>query len=164
MNNNSCNNNCNTCTSSCNTKCPICNKVGKSVPLITLKSLISKNQELITDSNSYICVNRKCDVIYFQEGNPKYFTKSEIKTQIWFKSALKSQIICYCHNILLTDILEIVNNSNDLNLTKEKIFNILNIKETNGCVYHNPIGESCDKLFKNAIEFAYKQKENNNSN
>ena len=87
------------------------------------------------------------------------FEVSSVKVPIWFKSSLKSQIICYCHNILLTDIINIVNNSNDQNLTKEKIFKILNIKEESNCIHNNPIGESCDKLFTNAIEFAYKQKE-----
>ena len=40
------------------------------------------------------------------------------------------------------------------------IFNILNITEGKHCLYTNPVGESCDKLFANAIEFAYKQKNN----
>ena len=41
------------------------------------------------------------------------------------------------------------------NLTKEKIFNLLGYEISDKeCIYHNPLGESCDKLFKNAIEFA----------
>lgn len=157
---NKCDQNCNTCSSKCGTGCPICNVSGKKVPLITVKSLLKDKNHYLNDNNIYICINRKCPVIYFQEENPKYFTKDDIKTQIWFKSSLNEQIICYCHNIKLTDIVEIVKNSPDNELTKEKVFKILNIKDDNNCLYYNPLGESCDKLFNNAIEFAYKQKNN----
>lgn len=157
---NKCDQKCNTCSSKCNNGCPICNVIGKNVPLITVKSLLKDKNQYLNDNNIYICINRKCPVIYYQEENPKYFTKDDIKTQIWFKSSLNEQIICYCHNIKLTDIIEIVKNSDQEDLTKEKIFEQLNIKEENNCLYNNPLGESCDKLFKNAIEFAYKQKNN----
>ena len=155
---NKCDQNCTTCSSKCGNGCPLCNVSGKEVPLITVKSLLKDQKHYLNDLKVYICINRKCPIIYYQEENPKYFIKDDIKTQIWFKSSLNEQIICYCHNIKLLDIVEIVKQSNDTNLTKEKIFKILNIKEENNCLYHNPLGESCDKLFKNAIEFAYKQK------
>ena len=155
-----CDQNCSTCSSKCGSGCPICNVQGKNVPLITVKSLIKDKNYYLNDNNIYICINRKCPVIYFQEENPKYFTKDDIKTQIWFKSSLNEQIICYCHNIKLIDIVEIVKNSEENDLTKEKIFEKLNVKEEKDCLYNNPLGESCDKLFKNAIEFAYKQKNN----
>ena len=157
---NKCDHNCSTCSSICGSGCPLCNVQGKEVPLITIKSLLKDKNHYFNDLNTYICINRKCPVIYYQEENPKYFIKDDVKTQIWFKSSLNEQIICYCHNIKLTDIIEVVKNSDEINLTKEKIFEILNIKEENNCLYHNPVGESCDKLFKNAIEFAYKQKNN----
>lgn len=157
---NKCDHNCSTCSSICGSGCPLCNVQGKEVPLITVESLLKDKNHYFNDLNTYICINRKCPVIYYQEENPKYFIKDDVKTQIWFKSSLNEQIICYCHNIKLTDIVEIVKKSNETNLTKEKIFKILNIKEENNCLYHNPVGESCDKLFKNAIEFAYKQKNN----
>lgn len=155
-----CDQNCSTCSSKCGSGCPICNVQGKNVPLITVKSLIKDKNYYLNDNNIYICINRKCPVIYYQEENPKYFIKDDIKTQIWFKSSLNEQIICYCHNIKLIDIVEIVKNSEEKDLTKEKIFEKLNVKEEKDCLYNNPLGESCDILFKNAIEFAYKQKNN----
>lgn len=155
-----CDQNCSTCSSKCGSGCPICNVQGKNVPLITVKSLIKDKNYYLNDNNIYICINRKCPVIYYQEENPKYFIKDDIKTQIWFKSSINEQIICYCHNIKLIDIVEIVKNSEEKDLTKEKIFEKLNVKEEKDCLYNNPLGESCDKLFKNAIEFAYKQKNN----
>ncbi len=70
--------------------------------------------------------------------------------KLWFKTKGDSPIVCYCHKILLKDIVEIVKNATDQSLTKEKIFKILNLNETNECIKHNPVGESCDKLFANS--------------
>lgn len=155
-----CNNNCSTCNTNCKGGCPICNVKGKLVPLLTVKSLIKNGLNYLTDEQTYICINRKCNVIYYQDNNPKYFEKAEIKTPVWFKSNFNEYIVCYCHKIKLIDIVNIVKNSSDDCLTKEKIFKILNIKEENDCIHNNPVGEICDKLFENAIEFAYKQKNN----
>ena len=155
---NKCDQNCNTCSSNCKQGCPICNVLGKNVPLITVKSLIKDQNSFLNDKNTYICINRKCPVIYYQEENPKYFIKDDVKSQIWFKSSLNEQIICYCHNIKLTDIVEIVKSSNDNSLTKEKIFNLLGYEISDKeCIYHNPLGESCDKLFKNAKSYCKKK-------
>ena len=157
---NKCTNNCNNCNSSCCASCPICNMKGKSVPLITLKHKIIKNRELIMDEKSYICINRNCDVVYFQETNPKYFLKDEIEDEVWFKTKGENQIICYCHKILLKDIVNIVKASNQEALTKTKILELLKVDGNHDCIKHNPVGESCDRLFQNAIIYAYKQKEN----
>ena len=155
-----CNSNCATCSTSCKSGCPLCNVKGKTVPLITVKSLVKNGADYLNDNQAYICINRKCNVIYFQEENPKYFIKEEVKVPVWFKAKLNEYIVCYCNNVKLQDIVEIVKNSDKDNLTKEDIFNILNITEGKNCLYTNPVGESCDKLFANAIEFAYKQKNN----
>ena len=74
-----CNNNCSTCNTSCKSGCPLCNVKGKTVPLITVKSLVKTGSNYLNDNQAYICINRKCNVIYFQEENPKYFIKEEVK-------------------------------------------------------------------------------------
>ena len=45
------------------------------------------------------------------------------------------------------------------NLTKKDILNLLNTNHFEDCKHLNPTGENCDILFKNAIQFAYNQKE-----
>ena len=39
------------------------------------------------------------------------------------------------------------------------ILNLLNTNHLEDCKHLNPTGENCDILFKNAIQFAYNQKE-----
>lgn len=155
-----CLNNCQNCNNICTSNCPICGIKGKSVPLETLKNKIIMHQEYIMDEKSYICINRKCNVVYYQESNPKYFITTEIEDEVWFKSKGEKQIICYCHHLTLKDIIEIVNSSPQEKLTKEQIFKLLKLELNPNCLKKNPIGTSCDKLFQNAIDYAYKQKEN----
>ena len=64
-----CNSNCATCSTSCKSGCPLCNVKGKTVPLITVKSLVKNGADYLNDNQAYICINRKCNVIYFQEEN-----------------------------------------------------------------------------------------------
>ena len=42
---------------------------------------------------------------------------------------------------------------------KKDILNLLNTNHLEDCKHLNPTGENCDILFKNAIQFAYNQKE-----
>lgn len=157
-----CSNNCQSCKIVCLSNCPICKSKGIEIPLVTAKSMLL-NSIYLNENKIYVCPNRKCEVNYFQEGNPNYFIKSDLKRQIWFKTSLKSQIICYCHDIKLTDIIDVVFSSNKNNLTKKDIFDKIGIEEDNSkCIYNNPLGENCDKLFNNAIEYAYKLKDENN--
>lgn len=156
-----CNNNCQICNIPCLSNCPLCKGKGIEIPLVTAKSLLIKPKYL-NENKIYVCPNRKCEVNYFQEGNPNYFINSDLKRQIWFKTSLKSQIICYCHDIKLTDVINIVFDSKVDKLTKDDIFKILKLNiDNSNCIYNNPLGENCDKLFKSAIEYAYKLKEEN---
>ena len=46
--------------------------------------------------------------------------KREVLKRI--KEKYKNYIVCYCHNIYLDDIVKIVKNTNESNLTKKDIF------------------------------------------
>lgn len=154
-----CTTTCNNCNK-CDDKCPYCGYKGKEVKLETVAEL-TKNKCVFFENGEkiYICTNKKCDLVYFQVGNPKVYLKEEIKVPVWFKEKYKNYIVCYCHNIYLDDIVKIVKNTNESNLTKKDILNLLNTNHLEDCKHLNPTGENCDILFKNAIQFAYNQKE-----
>ena len=149
-----CDSNCKTCATGCPV-CPKCFKKGLKVPMRTVRSL---SKVLLPNfvENSYICLNRKCDVIYYFSDTPNYLSKDDVKCRIWFKSGFNEFLVCYCNNIYLNDVVEYVKLKNKPNLTKEDYFKDHNLKEGN-CVDNFPLGCSCDKNFKSAIEFAYKQ-------
>ena len=154
-----CDNKCSTCSTKCNLLCPICNKQVKNVPIQTVKSLIKHDINLLETEETYICLNKKCNLVYFQNNNPSYYFKNDVNKPVWFKEKYPNYIVCYCRNIYLKEIVELIQSINQDNLTKEEIIKLLKKeKAEENCLNNNPLGESCDKLFKNAIEFAYNQK------
>lgn len=154
-----CNNECSTCKTNCALSCPICNQKGMMVRFDAAKNLVKDNKYLNKKQKVYICTNKKCEVVYYQKDNPKQYLKEEIKVPIWFKEKYDKYLVCYCHNIYLDDIVRIV-----LNSTVSEKLTIEDIKKQfpkvkENCKIKNPIGNSCERLFENAIEYAYKKKE-----
>ena len=153
-----CNHECNTCESSCTVNCPICDKKGRVVKLEAALNLVNNNSYIDKNKKVYICQNKKCTVTYFQEENPKYYTKEEVNVPIWFKETYSKYMVCYCYEIYINDIVNIFKNDNtNKKLTKEDILKHFT-KKHDDCLHHNPLGEDCEKTFINAIEFAYHQK------
>lgn len=150
-----CNHECSTCASKCIVNCPICNKNAREVKLNAVLNLVNDSTNIRKDEKVYICQNKKCDLVYFQENNPNYYLKKDISVPIWFKEKYDKYMVCYCRGIYLDDIVKIIKEHlNENKLTKEDIIKYFDEKEIS-CETKNPLGESCEKLFDNAIEYAY---------
>lgn len=154
-----CERNCSSCGSICNISCPVCGKIGQLVKKETVDSLIKDSFVFFKNEPIYLCTSRMCCVVYYQESNPKYYTKQDLLVPIWYKEKYNQYMVCYCRKIYLNDIVELVKNIDKDNLTKADIIKILK-KDTihSDCLHSNPTGRSCDILFENAIKYAYKQK------
>ncbi len=153
-----CNHECNTCESACIVECPICGKKGLIVKTDAALNLVNNSNYIDKNKKVYICQNKKCNVAYFQEENPKYYTKEEVKVPIWFKETYSKYKVCYCYDIYIDDIVKIVKADNSKKrLTKEDILSHFE-KKYDDCSKTNPLGLDCDKVFLNAIDFAYHQK------
>ncbi len=144
-----CEGNCITCKSECNHRCPVCHGNAINVSIETVKSILKDNSELIIE-DIYICLNRKCDVTYF--NTKQYYLKDELKVPIWFKENPMNMIVCYCYGITLKMII----NATKLGYTnKEQIIKYYNLaKKHKDCLHLNPIGKKCDALFENVIIYA----------
>ena len=159
-----CNKECATCQTTCSIKCPVCGANGLGVESATVLNLSNK---LINPMHKYyICLNPKCDTIYFDEENEYQLLKDDVKVPVWFKSHFMNYIVCYCRSIYLKDIISAVLSMNE-EITKENIIKYLKKEsiETN-CLINNPVSRDCELLFKNAIDYALslKQKEEDNKN
>lgn len=147
---NSCNGNCNTCNTDCNRKCPVCHANASKVDEQTVKSMLI-DKSLIITGDTYICLNRKCEVIYFD--NKLAYLKEDVRKPIWFKEDISNMLVCYCYDIRLNDIVDVVKNTGIT--SKEEIIKYLGKdKMHKDCLLENPIGKDCEQLFLNAIEYA----------
>lgn len=150
---------CSTCKqngSLCYEVCPVCGSKGILVPSITVQNLLKEGKINLSDTFK-LCTTPSCNVSYFS-CNELFFDLDEIKVPIWFKKEKQKYVVCYCRNIELQHITKAVR---DLNGEKNldvllKHLNKLDHTASN-CLHNNPTGVSCEKLMKNAIEYAYKQ-------
>lgn len=155
-----CDQNCTSCASNCNTVlCPICGKKGIPVLYETVSNLIKEPNVLFLDKTIYLCTSKHCNIVYFQESNPKFYSKDDLIVPVWYKEKYNQYMVCYCHKIYLNDIVELVKHIDKTTLNKQEVLQLLGKdKEEENHLHCNPTGKSCDQLFQNAIEFSFKQK------
>ncbi|WP_374017565.1 (2Fe-2S)-binding protein [Paenibacillus thiaminolyticus] len=91
------------CTPSNNTggvriDCPSCGEKGKSIQLITLKSLLKASALVnIEPANSYVfCSNSNCSIVYFSVNYSQTFLESDLKVPVYQKNPSTNVPVCYC--------------------------------------------------------------------
>ncbi|WP_239614654.1 putative iron-sulfur cluster-binding metallochaperone [Cohnella mopanensis] len=82
------------------TECPSCNEEGKTVQLITIKSLlIASALEIIEPENSYVfCSNAACSIVYFSGNHSQTFMENDLKVPVYPKNQGADVPVCYCFN------------------------------------------------------------------
>ena len=77
--------------------CPTCGGPGKSVELLTVKSLVDPVALRRLEPGSYrLCVGRDCGTVYFDTASGTRFTRDEMRVAVWEKEPAGSRTICYC--------------------------------------------------------------------
>lgn len=119
--------------------CPVCQLKGKSVPIITLKSLLKPTALVMIDAkaNYAFCANPKCQVVYFC-GN-HYFTKDELKVPVYQKEETDDIPVCYCFGWTRERlVIAIKDNQKPIEHIQEQL-------KANrcGCEVNNPQGSCC---------------------
>src|SRR5690606_17410336 len=78
--------------------CPSCGEKGKSVPLITLKSLLLPSSlETVEPDNQYaFCPNSFCNIVYFSCTHSQTFEEEALKVPVFQKNINMDVAVCYC--------------------------------------------------------------------
>jgi len=134
------------CTASNNikfalTECPSCNEKGKTVELITLKSLLKASElEIIEPENSYIfCSNSACSIVYFSGNHSQTFLESDLKVPVYQKKQGADVPVCYCFDWTRERLLQSVG-------TNQKPSDQIKVHVQAGrcgCEVNNPQGACC---------------------
>jgi hypothetical protein len=92
------------------TECPSCGEKGKSVQLITLKSLLKPpSLEIIEPDNSYVfCSNPACSIVYFSGNHSQTFVENDLKVQVYQKNQNTDVPVCYCFDWTRVRLLQTV--------------------------------------------------------
>ena len=81
--------------------CTQCGQKGKSVPTLTVKSLI-KDHSRVAPGDYLFCRTPACDVVYFSEG--QLFRKPDLKVRVGVKETDDPVPLCYCFDYMRSDI------------------------------------------------------------
>jgi hypothetical protein len=120
-------------------QCPACYQKGKSVQLITLKSLLQpKALETIHPGSSYaFCSNSSCEIVYFCDIQT--FRKDMLKISVFQKNDALDVPVCYCFGWTRERLIHAVQeNKHPTDHIREQV-------QANrcGCEVNNPQGACC---------------------
>ena len=124
-----------------NILCPQCHKKGKSVNIITLKSLLTPaNMKKYNPLEYYqFCPTSTCPVVYFSETTS--FDKKDVTVKIFQKETKATTPVCYCFGYNKKQLLE-DKIKNGKSLIQEEIKSYTKNKKC-ACEIRNPQGGCC---------------------
>ncbi|MCF8564595.1 (2Fe-2S)-binding protein [Alicyclobacillus tolerans] len=119
--------------------CPVCQQTGKSVPLITLKALLTPSALSTLDpSYSYsFCPNTACEVVYF--SHEQVFHKDAIKVPVYQKDEGSEVPVCYCFGWTRQKLVQAIQGKED---PTQYISEQVKANRC-GCEVNNPQGSCC---------------------
>jgi len=123
------------------TSCPKCKEQGKSVELMTLKSLLIQDamKKIIAPSNYYFCRTSDCPIAYFSDSIS--FTKDDLTVPVFQKETSGSSPVCYCFEFNRDAIADDVA-KNGKSTIREEVTQYVKDNKC-GCEFRNPQGDCC---------------------
>ena len=78
--------------------CPRCGSAGRSVQLITVKSLLTARAlERLTLNEHGFCATPDCEVVYFSEET--LFGRDDVRAPVFQKEPSGRRMVCYCFEV-----------------------------------------------------------------
>ena len=119
--------------------------------------VLEEFKDSVNNEDYYICLDKDCDVAYFNKGNDQIFTTADIKTPIYFKKHANPKYICYCNNVTEQQIIDGVVIEGAKNM--KDIIRITGAMKNANCEVNNPLGKCCSPVIQETINKALKLKD-----
>ena len=133
--------------------CPSCGKKGKSVPVLTVKSLVRDHTRVLASVSYSFCRTADCEVVYF--SNQAAFSKPDLKVRVGIKETADPIPLCYCFDYNREDICRDIEATGETSVLEE-----IKIEVQGGfcaCEVKNPSGTCCLGDITRAIQEAKKR-------
>ncbi len=135
--------------------CPACGRKGKSVGVLTVKSLVRAHARVASDTYSF-CGKPDCDVVYFSDS--AIFLRPDLKVRVGIKESTDPAPLCYCFEYTRADIRRDIEE-----FGRTKIPDEIKAEIEGGfcaCEVKNPSGACCLGDVNRAVEVAGNAKRN----
>lgn len=131
------------------TTCPECGKKGKSVSLLTVKSLVRAHGRVLVGTYFY-CRTPDCAVVYFSDA--ALFHKADLKVRVGLKESEDPVPLCYCFDYSRADVRDEVETKGSTDILER-----IKAEVKAGycaCEVKNPSGDCCLGDITRAIQQA----------
>lgn len=106
----------------------------------------------VSEGVYYICLNKDCDIVYYNAEEEIIFRKNDTKIPIGFKKDANPKYICYCNRVTEEQIIKAVINDRARNI--KDIIRITGAMKKCECETNNPLGKCCASLINEVINKA----------
>jgi len=106
----------------------------------------------VHDGNYRICLNKDCDVVYYDTVANEIFKKKDIKIPIWFKKDANPKYICYCNQVTEEQIISAVLKDGAKDM--KDIIKFTGAMKNGKCEINNPLGKCCSPFIQETIDKA----------
>lgn len=133
--------------------CPICKEPAQEVKNITVKHFVLDNiGTKVHEGNYHICLNKDCDVVYYDTVANEIFKKKDIKIPIWYKKGANLKYICYCNQVTEEQIISAVLKDGAKDM--KDIIKLTGAMKNGKCEINNPLGKCCSPFIQETIDKA----------
>lgn len=133
--------------------CPGCNGHTQEVKNITVKHFVLNSLEnKVCEGNYRICLNKDCNVVYYDLEANVIFTEKDIKIPIWYKKDANPKYICYCNQVTEQQIINAVLNDGAKDI--KDIIRLTGAMKNGKCELNNPLGKCCSLYIQQTIDKA----------
>lgn len=112
----------------------------------------SEFADQVEDHTYFICINEKCNVVYFNSDLGISYSKQQIKVPIWFKEKADPKYICYCNQVTEQQIVNAVLNDGAKDM--KDIIRLTGAMKNGKCEINNPLGKCCSPFIQDTIKKA----------
>lgn len=131
--------------------CPICKTAGTKVKNITVKHLVVETlTELVGDADYYLCMDKECDIVYYNTESNITFNKQQVKIPIWFKKDANPKYACYCSKVTEEQVINAVVKDGAENM--KDVLKLTGAMKNPQCQKNNPLGKCCHQIIQDAID------------
>jgi len=133
-------------------ECPTCHVAGAGVPNTVLRSNLRPEtyKKTILEDDFYICMSPSCPSAYYTTQRNQLISKTELKRELYFKNGTEREIICYCNNVDINQVEEVVTKHNITDWDEAMGFYRNKVQEK--CEILNPTGLCCRDLFDEVVD------------
>lgn len=131
-------------------ECPVCKGKVQEVKYVTVKHFVNEDLlDRIKKDKYYICLNEKCEAVYFNYDSEIIFDKGDMKIPIWFKKDADPKYICYCNHVTEQQIIRAIVDENAKNM--KDIIRITGAMKNGQCEVNNPLSKCCGPIIQEII-------------